>query len=87
MPRGRTIDICVHDRHAQTSRVLGQSRAWNFQQGSMTQWLSLDGEESVVRCGHNLHPRWSPDGLRISIDSAHEGFRGTYVVDVSRLVE
>ncbi|HKX58592.1 MAG TPA: hypothetical protein VJN00_04405 [Steroidobacteraceae bacterium] len=40
-----------------------------------------DGE---VRC--DLHPRWNRDGTRVSIDSAHEGARWTYVVDVSRLV-
>ena len=31
-------------------------------------------------------PRWSPDGRQVSIDSAHEGVRATYVVDVSRLL-
>lgn len=36
------------------------------------------------RC--DLHPRWSRDGARVSIDSAHEGVRWTYVVDVARLV-
>lgn len=37
--------------------------------------------DGPYRC--DLHPRWGPDGTRVSMDSAHEGFRNTYVVDVS----
>ncbi|MCH8967149.1 MAG: hypothetical protein IID43_05685 [Planctomycetes bacterium] len=37
------------------------------------------------RC--DLHPRWSPDGRWVSIDSTHEGERRSYVVDVEGLVE
>jgi hypothetical protein len=36
------------------------------------------------RC--DLHPRWRPDGLQVSIDSMHEQDREIYVVDVSELV-
>ena len=37
------------------------------------------------RC--DLHPRWSPDGTMLSIDSAHEGKRFTYMLDVSAVVK
>jgi hypothetical protein len=37
-----------------------------------------------IRC--DLHPRWSRDGRFVSIDSAHEGSRLVYVVDVSDIV-
>lgn len=40
--------------------------------------------DGANRC--DLHPRWSPDGHRISIDSTHDGVRRSYVLDVSELV-
>ena len=40
----------------------------------------LKGE---IRC--DLHPRWSRDGRKVSIDSAHTGQRQIYVLDVSAI--
>lgn len=37
-----------------------------------------------IRC--DLHPRWSRDGRRVSIDSAHTGERQIYALDVSEIV-
>lgn len=38
-----------------------------------------------VRC--DLHPRWSPDGNVISIDSAHKGIRQTFLINIEKIVK
>jgi hypothetical protein len=38
----------------------------------------------AVRC--DLHPRWSPDGQWLCVDSAHTGTRMTYMLHISDLV-
>jgi Tol biopolymer transport system component len=43
-------------------------------------WRFVD----AMRC--DLHPRWSPDGRWICVDSAHSGTRMTYVLDISAIV-
>lgn len=40
--------------------------------------------DGVKRC--DLHPRWSPDGQFVSVDSAHSGQRASFVIDVSAIV-
>jgi hypothetical protein len=38
-----------------------------------------------IRC--DLHPRWSRDGRQVCIDSAHEGARQMYVLDVTEVIQ
>ena len=47
-------------------------------QVSIGQFYSAWKFEDEKRC--DLHPRWSPDGAVLSIDSAHTGTRSTYVI-------
>jgi len=37
-----------------------------------------------IRC--DLHPRWSPDGRKICLDSIHEGSRQMYVLDIGEFL-
>ncbi len=37
-----------------------------------------------LRC--DLHPRWNRDGRQVCIDSAHEGERQMYIIDVSEIL-
>lgn len=50
--------------------------------GSFLSPLKFKGE---YRC--DLHPRWSPDGSQISIDSAHSGKRKNYIINVEGITK
>src|SRR5262245_25234651 len=44
-----TLEVCMRDFREASSRVLGTSSAWTYQQGSMTQWLMrADGRQAIV---------------------------------------
>jgi len=53
-----------------------------FHIGSFYSPPELTGD---IRC--DLHPRWNRDSSEICIDSAHEGHRQIYVIDVSSLTK
>lgn len=68
--RDRKCSLLLYDMIENTLHVAGRFLSpWRF--------------NGAGRC--DLHPRWSPDGRWIAIDSVHTGRRGLYFIDVSRL--
>lgn len=82
-PDGRWIltDTQFDEKRMRTVILYDQASGHRFDIGSFFSPPAFTGD---VRC--DLHPRWSRDGKLICIDSAHEGSRQMYVLDVSELV-
>jgi hypothetical protein len=70
--RARQRHLLLFDTYTQSLTVLGRFFApWHY--------------DGINRC--DLHPRWSPDGRFISVDSAHDGVRRSYFLDLQRLLD
>jgi Tol biopolymer transport system component len=51
---------------------------------SLARFRALLGYEAELRC--DLHPRFSRDGRRVFVDSAHEGGRQVYMIDIGQIL-
>jgi hypothetical protein len=45
---GREVELRVFQRSTRSCTRVGQSRAWNYQQGSMTQWVTYEGQPALI---------------------------------------
>ena len=82
-PDGRWIVTDTYPDAARIRRLL----LWNISQEILVEvgrFYSPVSFENEQRC--DLHPRWHPKEPLLSIDSAHEGVRRTYVLDVRSIV-
>jgi hypothetical protein len=82
-PDGRWMVIDTYPDRARNRHLLLFDRERNalVPVGQFFAPLSYSGPE---RC--DLHPRWSPDGRSLSIDSAHEGRRKSYILNLNELL-
>ena len=70
--KSRIQHLLIYDTIKEEMKELGAFFApWKYQ--------------GANRC--DLHPRWSPDGEKISFDSTYEGYRKSYVLDISKVLE
>jgi len=69
--RDRKRSLILYDIFNQKLHIVGKFfSGWQF--------------DGTNRCG--LHPRWSPDGNWIAIDSANTGRRGLYFIDLKGII-
>jgi hypothetical protein len=47
-PAERRVDICARDAGSGAVQRLGDTAAWNFQQGALAQWVIRDGDECAI---------------------------------------
>jgi hypothetical protein len=70
--KGRMRHLLLYDRETGRLTEVGRFFApWAY--------------EDARRC--DLHPRWNRAGTRISVDSAHEGRRNTYIIDIAEIIK
>lgn len=70
--RDRRQQLLLFDTEREQLHELGQFFApWKF--------------DGANRC--DLHPRWSPDGRWLAVDSVHSGRRALYLLDIGKLLE
>lgn len=82
-PNGEWI---VYDSYPDKKRI-SYLNLYNIKNNSIVkigEFFSPMNHYGYNRC--DLHPRWSPDGKYISIDSVHESVRKTYLIDVSKII-
>ena len=60
-------------------------REWDLCRIELGRFYAPPEVTGQVRC--DLHPRWNRDGTQVCIDSAHEGSRQMYVLDVRAVVD
>lgn len=82
-PDGRWM---LTDDYPDTSRFAGLylfdlKNNEKYTLGKFYQPLKYKGEKRI-----DLHPKWSPDGKHISIDSGHNGKRNMYILNIEKIV-
>jgi hypothetical protein len=79
--RWMVSDTYPDKKHMRSLLLINLETEEVFELGRFYSNPKLQGE---IRC--DLHPRWNHDGTKICFDSMHEGPRGVYVMDVSKIV-